>query len=67
MQTTRLTDIQNIQNYLELVNQHLSNVSEKFQKDILSRSEDIPLSNFGKDVSKQTDRQTYMKFGIICK
>ena len=55
MQTTRLTDIQNIQNYLELVNQHLSNVSEKFQKDILSRSEDIPLSNFGKDVRKQTD------------
>ena len=40
-------------------------VLKKFQKDISSRSRDIPLSNFGEEVCKQTDWQTYMKFRII--
>ena len=40
-------------------------VSKKIQKDITSRTGDIPLSNFGKKVSKQTDWQTYMKIRII--
>ena len=66
MPTTRLTDIQKNQNYLELVYQHVRNASKKFQKDISSRTGDMPLSNFGKKVSKQTDWQTYMKFRIIC-
>merc|ERR1711954_478975 len=34
--TNRLTDIQEIQNYLELVYKHPRNVSKGFQKDILS-------------------------------
>ena len=55
MPTTRLTDIQKIQNYLDPVCQCLRNVFKKFQKDVSSRSGDIPLSNFGKEVSKQTD------------
>ena len=42
MPTTRLTDIQNIQNYLEIVYQHPRNVSIKIQKDISSRAGDIP-------------------------
>ena len=55
MPTTRLTDIQKNQNYLEPVYQHLRNVSKKFKKNISFRTGDIPLSNFGKEVSKQTD------------
>ena len=39
----RLTDIQEILNYSELVNKHLRNVSKRFQKDISSRSGDIPI------------------------
>ena len=67
MPTTRLTDIQKIQNYLDPVCQCLRNVFKKFQKDVSSRSGDIPLSNFGKEVSKQTDLETYKKFRIIWK
>ena len=55
MPTTRLTDIHKNQNYLEQLYQHLRNVSKKFQKDISSRTGDILMSNFGKEVSKQTD------------
>ena len=55
MPTTRLTDIQKIQNYLEPVYQHLRNVSKKIGKDISSRTGDIPLYDFGKEISKQTD------------
>ena len=51
-QTDRHTKIQN---YLEPVYQCLRNVLKKFQKDISSRTGDIHLSNFGKEVSKQTD------------
>ena len=47
--------------------QHVRNASKKFQKDISSRTGDIPLSDFGKEANKQTDGQTYMKFRIICK
>ena len=36
-------------------------VLKKLQKDISSRSGDIPLSNFGKEVSKQTNWKTNMK------
>ena len=36
--TNRLTDIQEIQNYLKIVYQHPRNVSKKFQKDISSRT-----------------------------
>ena len=42
-------------------------MSKKFQKDVSSRTGDIPLSNFGKEVSKQTDLETYKKFRIIWK
>ena len=41
--TNRLTDIQEIQNYLEIVYQHPRNVSKKIQKDILSGTGDIPI------------------------
>ena len=51
---------------MEPVCQYLRNVSKIFQNDISSRTWDIPLSNFNKEVSKQTDWQTYMKFRIIC-
>ena len=37
----RLTDIQEIWKYLELVNKHPRNVSKRFQKDISSRTKDI--------------------------
>ena len=37
----RLTDIQDIQHYLELEYIHPRNVSKRFQKDILSRTKDI--------------------------
>ena len=37
----RLTDIQEIGNYLELVYKHPRNVTKKFQKDISSRTKDI--------------------------
>ena len=43
------------QNYLENVYQSPENVSKKFQQDISSRTGDIPLYSFGKEVSKQTD------------
>ena len=66
MPTTRLTDIQTNLNYFDPVYQHLRKVSKKFQKDISFRTGDIPLSYFSKEVSKQTDWQTYMKFRIIC-
>ena len=65
MPTTRLIDIQKNQNYLEPVYKHLRIISKTFQKDISSRTGDIPLSNFGKEVSKLTDWQAYMKFRII--
>ena len=42
-------------NYLEPMYQHIGNASKKFQKYTPSRTGDIPLSNFGKEVSKQTD------------
>ena len=51
---TLTADKQKFQNYLEQVNQYPRNVSKKIQKDILSRTGYIPLSNFGKAVSKQT-------------
>ena len=44
---------------MEPVYQHLRNISKKFRKDISSRTGDIPLSNFGKEVSKLTDWETY--------
>ena len=48
--------MQEIHNYLELVYQYPRNVSKKLQKDILSRTGDIPvLSDFSKDVSQLTD------------
>ena len=55
MPSARLADIQKIQNYLEPVYQHIRNVSKKILKDISSRTGDIPLSNFDKEVSKETD------------
>ena len=64
MPSARLADIQKIQNYLEPVYQHIRNVSKKILKDISSRTGDIPLSNFDKEVSKETDWQTYLKFKI---
>ena len=39
--TNRLTDIQEIQNDLELVQKHPGYVSRRFQKDISSRTKDI--------------------------
>ena len=39
--TNRLTDIQEIQNYLELMYKHPRNVCKRFQKDISSRTKDI--------------------------
>ena len=45
-----------IQIYLELLYQHLRNVTYKFQKDLSSRTGDIPIiANIGKKVSKLTD------------
>jgi len=55
MPTTRLTDIQKISELFGTSVPMSSNVFKKFQKDISSRSGDIPLSNFGEEVSKQTD------------
>ena len=55
MPTTRLTDIQKNHNYLEPVYQHLRNACKEFQKDISFKTGDIPLSNIGKEVRKQTD------------
>ena len=37
----KLTNIQEIQTYLELVYKHPRNVSKRFQKDISSRTKDI--------------------------
>ena len=37
----RLTDIQEILNYIELVQKHPSNVSQKLEKDISSTTGDI--------------------------
>ena len=55
----RLTDIQEIQNYYEIVEMHPRNVSKKIQKHISSKTGDIPLFDFGEEVSKQkTDRHT---------
>ena len=55
MPTTWLTDIQKIR----IIWNQCTNVSKKFQKDTSLRTGDIPLSNFGKEVSKkQTDRHT---------
>ena len=42
-QTNRLTDIQEIRKHLEIVYKHIRNVSKKIQKDISSRTGDIPL------------------------
>ena len=42
MPTTRLTDKQEIQNYLDLLYQHSRNVLKQIQKDISSRTGDIP-------------------------
>ena len=61
--TNRLTDIQEIQNYLDLVYKHPRKAPKEFQWDISSRTGDICLSNFSKEVSKYTHWQTYM----ICK
>ena len=36
------------------------------KQDISSRARDMPLSNFGTKVSKQTDCHTYMTFSNIC-
>ena len=55
-----MTDILDIQNYLELVCQHQRNVAKKFQKDILYRSGDIPIwPSFSKAVIQLKDRETY--------
>ena len=40
--TKRLTDIPEIQNYLDLVYKHTRKASKKIQKDISSRTGDIP-------------------------
>ena len=37
----RQTDIQEFQNYLEIVYKHPRNVSKRFQKDIYSRTKDM--------------------------
>ena len=47
--------------------QRLRKMSKKFQKDISSGTGYFPLSKFGKEVSKQTDLETYKKFRIIWK
>ena len=36
------------------------------KQDISSRARDMPLSNFGTKVGKQTDCHTYITFRIIC-
>ena len=41
--TNRLTDIQEISNNLEIVQKYPGNVTKKFQKDISSRTGDIPI------------------------
>ena len=41
-QTNRLTDVQEIQSYLEILYQHPRNVSKEIQRDIISRTGDIP-------------------------
>ena len=60
MPTTRLTDIQENQNYLELVYQHIRNVYKKFRKISLPELEiSLYLSNFSKEGgNQQTDRYT---------
>ena len=54
----RLTDIQDIQNYLELVYQHPRNVSNKIKKDASSRTGDIPIFVYFQQGSKPTNRLT---------
>ena len=56
----RLTDIQEIGNYLELVYKHPRNVSRKFEKDSSSRTEDITDNVFSvrKWSNEWTDRHT---------
>ena len=47
----RLTDIQEILNYFELVQKHPRNVSREFEEDSSSRTTDIQrLPNFSKEV-----------------
>ena len=56
MPTTRLTDIQKIQNYFEPVYQYLRNVLKKIQKGISSRTGDIPtFLDFSKEVCQLPD------------
>ena len=53
-----IKDTQEIFKYMELVKEHPRNLSKRFQKDISSRTGDIPilyLSNFNKEVSHVTD------------
>ena len=40
--TNRLTDIQEVKNYVDLVYKDSRKASQKIQKDISSRTEDIP-------------------------
>ena len=56
----RLTDIQNIWNYLELVYKHPKNVFRKFEKDSSSRIRDITDNLFSvrKWGNEQNDRHT---------
>ena len=60
----RLTDIQEIWNYLKLTYKHPLNISRKFEKDSSSRTGDIADNLFSvrKWDNEQTDRHTrYMK------
>ena len=66
--TNRLTGLQEIQIYFELVCQNPRNGSKKFEKDISSGTGDIPIFvYFSKEVSQLTDWQTYTKCIIIWK
>ena len=62
----RLTDIQEIWNYLKLVHKHPRNVSRNFENDSATRTGDLQYYlNFCKEVRQWTDGQTYKKSEII--
>ena len=64
----RLTDIQEIWSYLELMYNHIRNVSRKFEKYISSRTGYIQRKpNFGNEVRQWKNWQTYKKSEIIWK
>ena len=62
----RLTDIQEIWNYLELVDKHPRIVSRKFEKDSSTKIGNIQYKpNFSKEVRQWSDWQTYKKSYFI--